>query len=395
MSKGAEFDSEQIGLRCAIVRGGSSKGVFFLENDIPAPGIVRDRVLKRVMGTPDAMQIDGLGGTHLITSKIVIVGPSTRDDADVDYTFAQAEITRDVIDYSGNCGNLSAAVGPFAIEAGMIRPTEPFTRVRIHNTNTNTVLVAQVPVFNRRPRVKGDFAIAGVPGTGAEIFMDYGLTIGSKTGKMLPTSHVVDRLRLESGATLEVTICDVANPAVFVRGADIGLRGDEMPDDFQSKPGLVDTLREIRGKAAELFGFASHWTKVDAENPFIPFVIPVAPALAYRTLNGARIEGRDMDLAARHIFMNRCNDAMAGTGSMCLAAASCIPGSVVNRLMSAGRDSTRDTLAIGHPGGVMRVRVVPRAAGKDGAIGFEALGFGRTARKIMEGTVYIPVPDDH
>jgi len=125
MLKGAYFESEQIGIRCSIVRGGSSKGVFFLENDLPGPGGVRDSVLKRVMGTPDVMQIDGLGGTHLITSKIVIVGPPTRDDADVDYTFAQAEITRDVIDYSGNCGNLSAGVGPFAIEAGLIRPQEP------------------------------------------------------------------------------------------------------------------------------------------------------------------------------------------------------------------------------------------------------------------------------
>lgn len=395
MLKAAYFESEQIGIRCSIVRGGSSKGVFFLENDLPGPGGVRDSVLKRVMGTPDVMQIDGLGGTHLITSKIVIVGPSSRDDADVDYTFAQAEITRDVIDYSGNCGNLSAGVGPFAIEAGLIRPQEPVTRVRIHNTNTNTILVAHVPVVNGRPRVKGDFAIAGVPGTGAEIFMDYSLTVGSKTGKMLPTSGVTDHLRLESGGSLEVTICDVANPAVFVRARDIGLRGDEMPDEFQSQPGLVGTLREIRGKAAAMIGFSSHWAKVDDESPFIPFVIIVAPPLDYRSLSGANVTGREMDLAARHIFMNRCNDAMAGTGSMCIAAASRIPGSVVNAQLRAGQDPKGGTLAIGHPGGVMRVRVLPREADNDAAIGFAALGFGRTARKIMDGTVYVPVSGDH
>jgi 2-methylaconitate cis-trans-isomerase PrpF len=386
------LESEQIGVRCALVRGGSSKGVFFVENDLPSPGEARDRLLKRIMGTPDVMQIDGLGGTHLITSKIAVVGPATRDDADVDYTFGQAEITRDVIDWSGNCGNLSAGVGPFAIENGFVRPQSPVTPVRIHNTNTGTILVAHVPVANGRPRVTGSFAIAGVPGTGAEIFMDYSRTAGSKTGKLLPTGRVTDRIGLESGRSVEVTVCDVANPAVFVRASDLDLRGDETPDQFQATPGLVERMREIRGKVAAMIGFTSDWRRVDEESAFIPFLIPVAPPLDYLSLNRKPVAAADMDLSARQIFMNRCNESMAGTGSMCIAAAACIPGSVVERTLARARLAP-DGLAIGHPGGVMRVRVVPREADNEAGVGFEALGFGRTARRIMDGTVYVPKTD--
>jgi len=392
MPDDSRFDTEQVGVRCAIVRGGSSKGVFFLENDIPEPGEHRDALLKRVMGTPDVMQIDGLGGTHLITSKIVVVGPPTHPDADVDYTFAQVEITRDVIDWSGNCGNLSAGVGPFAIESGLVRPREPQTPVRIHNTNTGTILVAHVPVARGRPRIKGDFAIAGVPGTGAEIFMDYSRTLGAKTGKMLPTGRITDRIAMEDGGSVEVTVCDVANPSVFVRAGDLGLRGDEFPDEMNANERFVKRMREVRGKAAQAIGFTSDWRRVDEDSAFIPFVITVAPPMDCRTMNGQPVAAGEMDLAARQTFMNRCNSAMAGTGSMCIAAAASIPGSVVDAV-AGSRRRERDSLAIGHPSGVMRVRVVPCEADNEVGIGFAALGFGRTARRIMDGTVYVPTSD--
>jgi 2-methylaconitate cis-trans-isomerase PrpF len=355
------------------MRGGTSKGVFFLEHDLPPAGADRDRLLKRVMGTPDPMQIDGLGGTHLVTSKIAIIARSADGRADVDYTFAQAEIDRDVIDYTGNCGNISAAVGPYAIDAGLVAPAEGTTRVRIRNTNTDKVLVAHVPVSDGRAAVLGDFSIHGVPGTGAEIFMDYTGTIGAKSGRLLPTGEPIDAISLDDGRSLELTLCDVANTVAFIRAADIGLTGHEPPAFFTGA--IIDLLREIRGKAAELAGFVRDWNDAETESPFLPFVMLLAPP-------------RQGDVAARMIFMNRCHGSMAGTASMCLAAASQVVGSIPFEL---SRRRAEGVLDIEHPAGLMDVAVSVRTGTSGASTGFDRLGFRRTARKIMDGMVYIPV----
>ena len=210
--------SEQIGVRCVLMRGGTSKGLYFHAADIPVAGPERDLFLKRVMGTPDVMQIDGLGGSRLVTSKIAIVERSSRSDADVDYTFAQIAIERDSIGYEGNCGNISAGVGPFAIDEGLVDPVEPITQVRIYNTNTDKVLSALVPVVGGKARVSGTFAIAGVPGQGAEILMDYSSTIGAKTGKLLPTDHVTEPVDLEDGTTASVVILTLVSLWPLFRG---------------------------------------------------------------------------------------------------------------------------------------------------------------------------------
>ncbi|TCG02390.1 PrpF protein [Paraburkholderia strydomiana] len=388
----SDICDEQLGIRVSILRGGSSKGLYFLEHDLPPAGALRDVILKRAMGTPDIMQIDGLGGTHLITSKIAIVGRSTREDADVDYTFAQAEIDRDVIDYSGNCGNISAGVGPFAIDAGLVRAVEPMTEVRIHNSNTGKILIASVPVRKGRAVVDGPFAIAGVPGTGAEIFMDYSDSVGAKTGKVLPTGKPTEIMNLEDGRTINVSIVDVANTCVFVQACDLGLRGDELPDDFNTNVALVKLMREIRGKAAVRLDFANDWKAVDAQTPLLPFVVFVAPPASYATYSGGRTDEKHCDLLARLIFMNRLHEAMAGTGSMCIASASRIEGSVVHSVLNA-ESRTRSTLRIGHPNGVMDVCVEVSPSAAPEGVRFDRLGFARTARKIMDGTVYIPMVD--
>jgi len=368
-----ESGEEQVGIRCAIVRGGTSKGVFFLEKDLPPAGDFRDRLLKRVMGTPDPMQIDGLGGTHLVTSKIAIIAPSADGEADVDYTFAQVDIDRDVIDYSGNCGNISSGVGPFAIDAGLVDPVGAVARVRIRNTNTGKILVALVPVRGNKAAVGGNLAIHGVPGKGADIFMDYSDTIGAKTGRLLPTGRAVDILTLEDGRRIDATICDAANTVVFVEAHAIGLKGDEAPDFFRG--GILDLIREIRGKAAQSIGFVDDWRHVDELSPFLPFVLIVAPSSTG-------------DIAARMIFMNRCHGSMAGTAAICLAAASRIESSVPNR---AAAIASPEALEIAHPAGSMTVQLVTkRPANDEAGVRFERLGFSRTARKIMDGTVYVP-----
>lgn len=378
--------AEQTAIRCVLLRGGTSKGMYFLEHDLPAPGPLRDRVIKRVVGTPDVVQIDGLGGSRLITSKIAIVKRSSRPDADVDYTFGQAEVEKDAIHWDGNCGNISSGVGPFAINAGLVEVVAPVTVVRIHNTNTGKILIAHVPVQGGRAKVVGDFAIDGVPGTGAEIFMDYHLTLGSRGGGILPTGRAVDTLTLEDGTDLEATICDVANPCVFVRARDLGLTGSELPPAIDANAALMARVLEINGKAAVRMGLLDDWRNATGG---LPLVVMVAPPATYPTLPGTDLAADAMDLRARLIFFGSCHESMAGTGSMCTAAASRIEGSLVHAALGAPPNGA-GTLRIGHPLGVMRVRVEAKQSNVAGGVDFSALGFGRTARPIMEGFVYVP-----
>ena len=383
---------EQLALRCTIMRGGTSKGLYLMEQDVPTVGPARDRLLKRIMGTPDIIQIDGLGGSRMITSKIAIIKRSARPDADVDYTFAQVSLDQDLVCYEGNCGNISSGVGPFAIDAGLVDVTEPVTTVRIHNTNTGRLLVAHVPVAGGRAKVRGDFAIDGVPGTGAEIRMDYLDTVGAKTGRILPTGNVIDELAFEDGGRLSVTLCDVANPCVFLHAADVGLEGGELPEDFSGNPTLLARLREIRGKAAALLGFTSDWREVDKQSPALPLMVIVAEPQDYRTIRHKVTFAADIDLRARMIWYNGLHESMAGTGSMCTAAASRISGSVTNRVLPAGVEQS-GSLRIGHPLGVMQVNVAAEKSNRLGGVSFTTLGFSRTARRIMDGTVYVPRKD--
>jgi len=363
------------------MRGGTSKGLYFHESDLPEPGPVRDRLLKRLMGTPDVLQIDGLGGARPITSKIAIIAPSTRDDADVDYTFAQVAIEADEIGYTGNCGNISSGVGPFAIDEGLVPAVEGVTEVRIHNTNTDKILLARVPVEDGRAKVDGDFALPGVPGTGAEIVMDWSGTVGAKTGKLLPTGNAVDVIEMSDGTPVEATICDAGNPAVWVRAADFGLTGSELTE-LNDDTALLDRMRELRGKAAVLAGLCTDWRAVDSDSPGIPLAGFVAAPAGYGTLNGADVAAKEMDLRCRLLFMNRLHESIAGTGSICLAAASRVPGSMVASI-AAQREPGR--LLIGHPSGVTPVRVEA-----DSSLHFGLLGFSRTARRLMDSTAYYP-----
>jgi len=380
---------EQTEVRCVLMRGGTSKALFFHAADVPPPGAARDRLLKRAMGTPDVLQIDGLGGSRLVTSKVAIIGKSERADADVDYTFAQIDVERDLIGYDANCGNISSAVAPFAIDEGLVEAAEPVTTVRIHNTNTGTLLVSKVQVKNGKARVQGDCAIAGVPGTGAEILMDYTGTLGAKTGRLLPTGQAVDVVALEDGRRIEVSIVDAATPCVFVAAASLGLAGSELPPQISADRSLIETLGEIQSKAGERIGLYRHWQ--DVHLPGLPLAVMVAPPADYTGTHGAVVPAADCDLRARLVFLGKCHDSMAGTGSLCTAAASRVPGTVVNA--AAGARGAADVLRIGHPLGVMAVKVVSEPGAEPAQTRFAALGLQRTARRLMAGTVYLP--NDH
>lgn len=381
---------EQIAVRCTLMRAGTSKGIYFHEADVPPAGPARDRFLKRMMGTPDVMQIDGLGGSRLVTSKVAIINRSARPDADVDYTFAQVDVEKDIVEYGYNCGNISSGVGPFAIDEGLVEAGGPVTVVRIYNTNTDKILVAKVPVHNGKARVRGDLAIAGVPGTGAEILMDYSGTVGAKTGKLLPTGNATDDITLENGTAVTVTLCDVANPCVFTHASSLGLTGSELPDAIMGNAAAMATILELQAKASQRLGLTADWRGLG--NIGLPLFVMVAEPATYTDMNGASHAAGDADLRARLLFLGKCHESMAGTGSMCTAAASRVPGSVVHQVLSA-ESRASGALRIGHPLGVMHlvVRVDPASAGA-AQPRFEALGFSRTARRLMDGVVYVPNP---
>lgn len=378
---------DQIAVRCVLMRGGTSKALFFREADVPPPGPRRDRFLLRAMGTPDVLQIDGLGGSRLVTSKVAILRKSSRPDADVDYTFAQLDVERALVGYEANCGNISSAVGPFAIDEGLVAPVEPVTTVRIFNTNTQKMLVAKVQVAGGKARVLGDCAIAGVPGTGAEILMDYAGTVGAKTGKLLPTANATDLVTLEDGRRIEVTIGDAANPCVFIAAKDLGLDGSELPIPITGNRALIETIGEIQGKAGAMVGLYRRWD--EQHLPGLPLAILVAPAADFTDVNGQVQKAADMDARERLVFLGKCHDSMAGAGAMCSGAISRVPGSVLNKVL-APEVATSDWLRIGHPLGVMHVKVKISAEARAPQLAFETLSFPRTARRLMQGEVLVP-----
>ena len=268
--------TEMEALRCAIVRGGTSKGVFIMRNELPADPALRDKAILAIYGSPDLRQIDGLGGADTLTSKLAIIGPPTREGADVDYTFGQVSITDPFVDYGGNCGNISSAVGPFAIDMGLVEPVEPVTTVRIHMTNTGRILTAQVPVRNGKAAVEGDFAIDGVPGTGARITLDWSDVVGGITGRLLPTGSPKDVIEA-GGKSYTVSVVDAGNVVVFIRAEELGLTGTETPAQIDGDSALMDRIEEIRGKVCEKIGLVEHWEDAKRLTPYQPFFAMVSP----------------------------------------------------------------------------------------------------------------------
>lgn len=375
--------SDQRRIRCAILRAGTSKGIFLMENDLPADLQERDQEILAIFGSPDVRQIDGLGGADPLTSKVAIIGPSSRPDADVDYTFGQVSITEPLIDYSGNCGNISSGVGPFAIDEGLVRAVEPVTRVRINNTNTGKILVAEVPVRNGKARVSGDYRIDGVPGTGAKIMMDFAGTTGAATGKILPTGNVVDVLDIAGFGKLEASMVDVANPMVFVRAGDLGLTGVETPAEIDGDKKMLALLEQIRGKAAVIIGMAKDEADALQRSPAFPMIAFVSKPQDYVDFTtGNKIKAGQVDLVSRLMYMQVMHKTYAGTGTTCTGVAARIPGTIVNE--ATGMQSS--LVRIGHPAGVIDIEVEVQAEGKE--LRLERAAFGRTARRIMDGYVY-------
>lgn len=367
---------------CLFMRGGTSKGPFFLENDLPADPEQRDALLLKVMGSPDPKQINGLGGASSVTSKVAIIGVSQRPDADVDYTFAQVSVDKPIVSYKGNCGNISSAVGPFAIERGLVKVTEPVTSVRIHNTNTGKIIVADVPVEYGCVQYGGTFRIAGVAGSGAPIKLRFLDPAGTISDKLLPTGNAVDVLDVPGVGQVEASIVDAANPLVFVKAADLGLRGNELPSEFDQE--TLDKLETIRGVAAVKLGLITDYTRSAWDCPGLPKMTLVAPPMDYTALDGTRIPAENSDLTIRMMSMQKPHAALAMTGAMCTAAAAVVTGSVVSQVLRPQADT--QYLRLGHPGGILEAGV-DYTQDEAGLHIADTFGF-RTANLLMEGNVY-------
>ncbi len=375
--------SEQKRIPLVIMRGGTSKGIYIKANDLPSDPKERDALILRIFGSPDVRQIDGLAGADPLTSKLAIVGPSSSPGADIDYTFAQVSINERVVDYNGNCGNISSGVGPFAIDESMVQAVEPVTRVRIRNTNTDKMLYAEVQVQDGKARVKGDCSIAGVPGSGAPILMDFAATAGAATGSVLPTGNVVDVLETSRGP-IEISIVDVANPCIFVRAKDVNMKGTETPDAIDGNKELLLYLEEIRSKCCVKIGMAKSPEDATKNSPAFPMVAFVSEADNYTDFTtGNTIRKEEVDLVSRLMFMQVLHKTYAGTATACTGAAAKIKGTIVHQVIP--HIDEIETIRIGHPAGV-----IPVVAAVEGT-NVKKAAIIRTARRLMEGYALVPL----
>ncbi|MFC5356809.1 4-oxalomesaconate tautomerase [Azospirillum himalayense] len=356
--------SRQIGIPCVMMRGGTSRGPFFLASDLPASPAERDALLLSVMGAGNDLGIDGIGGGNPLTSKVAIVGPATLAGADVDYLFAQVRVQEGIVDTSPNCGNMLAAVAPFAIEAGLVPATDGVTVVRIHNVNTGKLIEARVQTPDGRVTYEGGAVIDGVPGTAAPIHLAFLDAAGANTGRLLPTGAPVDRIiGIDGIGGIEVSCIDAAIPVMLVRAADLGKTGHEPMDSYRLDRGFMARLEALRVEAGRRMGFANA----------AGMVIPKPVLLAPPTRGGT--------LAVRYFMPHDCHRAMAITGAVATATACTIPGTVASAL--AGRMALPGDVTFEHPAGRLTVRLEPGAGHST-----PTASILRTSRRLFEGTVF-------
>ena len=375
--------------KTVFMRGGTSKGLMFLEQDLPARE-EWDDIFVQCMGSPDPKQIDGVGGCVSSNNKIVVVRKSERPGVDVDYIVGQSIVGRAVIDYKSNCGNMTAATAPYAIEMGLVENlTEPTTIVHMFNLNTNKYIDVEVPVKNGRFDNEGECAIAGVDGTAGELKVNFLNPVGSKTGKLFPTGAVRETLTLEDGE-IEATILDVSNPIVLVRAEDLGVTGTELPAEVDADKALAARLEAIRGAACVRIGLASSPEDATANNPGVPKVGFVTAPHSFTDISGKTVEAAEMDVCARVISVFKCHKACPLTSASSISVAAFVPGTIVNEACGGVRER-QETVRVGHPSGVMTMYPYMDDPNKPEVndIVIPGVAVQRTARRIMDGTIYV------
>lgn len=371
--------------KTVFMRGGTSKGCMFLKEDLPENREEWDSIFLQAMGSPDPKQIDGLGGTVSSNNKIVIVWKSEEPGVDVEYLVGQVIVGKEQVDYKSNCGNMTAAVGPFAVEAGLVKVVEPITTVHLLNRNTDKYIDVTVPCENGTFAQDGDCHIAGVDGTAAELKVKFLNPAGAKTGKLLPTGNVMDVLDIPGLGKIEASILDVSNPMVLVRAEDVHALGTELPEEVNANTELMDVLEKIRGTAACMMGFAKDLKDATDNSPAVPKVGFVTTPRSYTEIGSTEVHAEDMDVCARVISVFKCHKACPLTSASSIAVAAALDGSVVSKLVAEG--TSTENVRIGHPSGIMTM--CPEINLTENGAEVPAVAVQRTARRIMDGTVYI------
>ncbi|RBJ80644.1 2-methylaconitate cis-trans isomerase PrpF [Pseudomonas sp. MWU12-2534b] len=387
----------QIKIPATYMRGGTSKGVFFNLKDLPEaaqlPGAARDALLLRVIGSPDPYdkQIDGMGGATSSTSKTVILSKSIKADHDVDYLFGQVAIDKAFVDWSGNCGNLSAAVGSFAISSGLVDPARipqnGVAVVRIWQANIGKSIIAHVPITNGEVQETGDFELDGVTFPAAEVqleFLDPAAEEEGAGGSMFPTGNLVDDLEVPGVGTFKATLINAGIPTIFINAADIGYRGTELQGDINGDPKALAMFESIRAHGALRMGLIQHLDQA-AQRQHTPKVAFVAPPADYQASSGKAIKAGDVDLLVRALSMGKLHHAMMGTAAVAIGTAAAIPGTLVNLAAGGG---ARSAVRFGHPSGTLRVGAEATQNGADWTV-VKAI-MSRSARVLMEGWVRVP-----
>jgi 2-methylaconitate cis-trans-isomerase PrpF len=374
-------------IRCVVMRGGTSRGLFFHENDLPADPALRDLAVMGAVGAPDPRHVDGLGGGDMLLSKVAIVARSQRADADVECEFANITPGKDRPTYGTNCGNLVGAVALFAVEEGLVATAGDNAAVRVLNRNSDSVIHVNFAEVDADSRTA--FRLAGMPETGTRVDLAFMEPVGAFQGELMPTGNARDAVQLDNGQSVDISVVDAGALYVFVRGADLGLNATESADMLGRKPGIFDQLEYLRAAAARRIGIIDDMADAAQVSPDVPKLAIVGPPVTYHCdASSTRIESDLIDLAGRIISSQKYHKAYAVTGAIATAAAASIVGSVVHEAVGRTSTENRFEVRIGHPSGVLACEVETRSVA--GQHDIASATIMRTARRVSEGTVFVP-----
>lgn len=387
---------KQIKVKATYMRGGTSKGVFFESDDLPIDArnnkTNRDAFLMRVVGSPDpyGKHIDGIGGATSSTSKVVLISRSTREGCDIDYLFGAVAVENPIVDWSGNCGNLSAAVGPFAIQRGLVNaPRDGIATVRIWQVNIGKTIIAHVPMIDGEVQECGDFELDGVAFPSAEIkleFLNPGADEESEGGAMFPTGRMIDTLDIPGVGKVDATLINAGNPTIFVDAATLGFNGTELQPEINGDNAALTRCESIRAHATVAMGLAATPQEATEKRPHTPKLAFVAAPSGYISSSGKKVAVEDIDMCARIFSMGKLHHAMTGTGAVAIAVAAAIRGTLVSRLFAAG---SLEEIRFGHPSGMLTVGAAAQEVNGEWRV--EKATMSRSARRLMEGQVLVPI----
>ncbi len=377
----------QIKIRATFIRGGTSRAIVLHKRDLPQDRALWDELFLAMMGSPDpnGRQLDGMGGGISSLSKVCVVEPASRPDADIDYTFAQVQVKEAKVDYNGNCGNMSSAMGPFAVDEGLVTVAGSKALVRIHNTNTKKIIHAHFDVADGQAAVEGELAIPGVAGTGAPVQLEFLEPGGATTGKLLPTGNVVDVLNVPGVGKVRASLVDAGNACCFVEAGDLGLVGIEMPETIDRSTALLDRLARIRIAASIAMGISKDFENA-ASKRSVPFIGFVSGPQDSQLLSGKTLRRSDVELTARMLSNGQAHRALPLTASLCLAVAAKIEGSIINQVARTNPNADAE-IRIAMPSGVLIVTAAVKKV--NGVWHAQQGGFYRTQRRLFDGYVHI------